>query len=115
MTEPHFFDARASDWTEHPQFPGLFIKVLESRATHPGASVTLTRLAPGKSIGTHVHALETETAYLLAGSARLRWNESETTLETGSGVTIPPGSFHSLHNLGDSEVELIAIHVPPVR
>ena len=115
MTSPHFFDARASDWTEHPQFPGLFIKVLESRATHPGASVTLTRLAAGKSIGTHVHPVETETAYLLAGSARLRWNESETALEAGSGVTIPPGIYHSLHNLGDSEVELIAIHVPPVR
>jgi quercetin dioxygenase-like cupin family protein len=115
MTSPHFFDARASDWSEHPHFPGLFIKVLESRATHPGASVTLTRLAAGKSIGTHVHTLETETAYLLAGSARLRWNESEATLEAGSGVTIPPGIYHSLHNLGDSAVELIAIHVPPVR
>ena len=115
MTSPHFFDARASDWTEHPQFPGLFINVLESRATHPGASVTLTRLAAGKSIGTHVHPVETETAYLLAGSARLRWNESETALEAGSGVTIPPGIYHSLHNLGDSELELLAIHVPPVR
>jgi quercetin dioxygenase-like cupin family protein len=115
MTSPHFFDPRASAWTEHPQFSGLFIKVLESRATHPGASVTLTRLAVGKSIGTHVHAVETETAYLLVGSARLCWNESETILEAGSGVTIPPGIHHSLHNVGDSEIELIAIHVPPVR
>jgi len=115
MSSPHFFDARTSEWTEHPQFPGLFIKVLESQATHPGASVTLSRLAAGKSIGRHVHPVETETAYLLAGSARLRWNERETALEAGGGVTIPPGIYHSLHNLGDSDVELIAIHVPPVR
>ena len=115
MNGPHFFGGDASKWTEHPQFPGLFIKVLESRATHPGASVTLTRLAAGKSIGRHVHAVETETAYLLTGSARLCWNESETTLAAGSGVTIPPGTYHSLHNLGETDIELIAIHVPPVR
>jgi quercetin dioxygenase-like cupin family protein len=115
MTNPHFFDSGPNDWSEHPQFPGLFIKVVESRATHPGASVTLTRLAAGQSIGTHVHTVETETAYLLAGRARLRWNDAEATLEAGSGVTIPPGIHHSLHNIGDGEIELIAIHVPPVR
>ena len=115
MNSPHFFDAEASEWTEHPQFPGLFIKVLESRATHPGASVTLTRLAAGKSIGRHVHAVETETAYLLKGSARLGYNDSEAALEAGGGVTIPPGIYHSLDNEGGTEVELIAIHVPPIR
>ena len=115
MTRPHFFDAHALDWTEHPQFPGLFIKVLETKATHPAASVTLTRLAVGRSIGTHVHAVETETAYVLAGQGRLVYGSDDRVLAAGAGVTIPPGIPHSLHNIGDVEIELIAVHTPPVR
>ncbi len=111
----HFFNANAIEWTEHPQFKGSFIKVLETRATHPGASVTLTRLTVGQSIGTHVHVIETETVYLMVGRARLVLDGTEAILEAGAGVTIPPGIAHSLHNLGDSEIELLAIHVPPVR
>ncbi len=111
----HFFDANTLEWAEHPQFAGLFIKVLESRATHSGASLTLTRLAIGQSIGTHTHAVETETVYLLKGCARLVHDQSEAILNAGGGVTIPPRIAHSLHNIGDSEIELIAIHVPAVR
>jgi quercetin dioxygenase-like cupin family protein len=111
----HFFDADQIEWTEHQQFKGLFIKVLESRATHPGASLTLTRLAAGQSIGTHTHTVETESVYLLKGSARLVLDGNEAALRASSGATIPVGVAHSLHNVGDGEIELLAIHVPPVR
>src|SRR5947209_2327154 len=111
----HLFDASAIEWTEHAQFKGLFIKILESRATHPGASITLTRLARGQSIGTHVHPVETETAYILAGRARLVVAGSETMMGASAGATITPGTPHSLHNAGEQMLELLAIHVPPVR
>ncbi len=111
----HVFDANAIAWTEHPQFRGLFIKVLESRATHPGASVTLTRLAVGQSIGAHMHPVESETVFVLQGRARLVVDQSETMVEASGGATIPPGAVHSLHNIGEDEIELLAIHVPPVR
>ena len=111
----HLFDASANDWTEHPQFKGLFIKILETRATHPGASITLTRLTSGESISTHVHTVETETAYILAGRARLVAAGVETMLNASAGATIAPGTPHSLHNTGQSTLELLAIHVPPVR
>ena len=112
---PHFFNANDIAWTEHPQFKGLFIKVLETRATNASASVTLTRLAVGQSIGAHTHAIETETVYLLQGRARLLHDSVEAIIEAGGGVSIPPGIAHSLHNSGDVPLELIAFHAPPVR
>ena len=111
----HLFDSSAIEWTEHPQFPGLFVKVLEARATNPGASVTLTRLAAGKSIGTHVHPVETETAYILAGRARLVAGEEAQVLTAGAGVSVFPMTPHSLHNESGEDVMLLAVHVPPVR
>jgi quercetin dioxygenase-like cupin family protein len=115
VAQIHLFDSAIIDWTEHPQFPGLFIKVLEARATNPGASVTLTRLAAGKSIGTHSHPVETETAYILSGEARLVAGDAEQVLTMGAGVSVFPTTPHSLHNDGDNDVILLAVHVPPVR
>jgi mannose-6-phosphate isomerase-like protein (cupin superfamily) len=59
--------------------------------------------------------VETETAYVLAGRGLLSHGEQETVLETGMGVTIPPGLPHSLRNIGDTPMELIAMHSPPTR
>jgi quercetin dioxygenase-like cupin family protein len=111
----HPFDSTTIDWTEHPQFPGLFIKVLETRATNPAASVTLTRLSAGNVIGTHTHPTETETAYILSGCARLVANSEECQLSAGMGVSVFPATPHSLHNDSAEDVILLAVHVPPVR
>src|SRR5262245_44015700 len=116
MLKANSFDTNALDWTEHPQFAGLLIKLLESRATHPHLSMMLVRLAAGGVIGTHVHATETETAYVLAGHGVLKLGDAdEVVMEPGRGVSVPPGLYHSLHNHGDTPLELLAIHAPPVR
>ena len=84
MPKVHSFDANALDWTAHPQFAGLLIKVLESRATHPHMSMMLVRLAAGGVISTHVHATETETAYVLAGRGVLKLGDNdEVVMEPG--------------------------------
>ncbi|MBI1879766.1 MAG: cupin domain-containing protein [Chloroflexi bacterium] len=115
MQEPHFFNANEMLWAEPPEFPGIKIKALETRATHPAASVILAQVAIGGAIPTHVHEQATETAYVLAGRGILTTDNKKTPLETGAGVTIPPGVAHSLHNTGDIPLELIAVHIPPTR
>jgi quercetin dioxygenase-like cupin family protein len=114
-SDVHLVDAGALAWSEHPQFPGLFIKILETRATHPHASVTLTRLVPGCIIGTHAHPLETETAYVLSGQASLVAGGRRHRLVAGVAASIPPAIPHSLQNTGSEDVTLLAIHTPPVR
>jgi len=116
MPKVHSFDANSIDWAAHPQFAELQIKVLESRATHPHLSMMLVRLAAGGVIDTHVHATETETAYVLAGRGVLKLGDNdEVVMEPGHGVSVPPGLYHSLHNQGEVPLELLAIHAPPIR
>jgi mannose-6-phosphate isomerase-like protein (cupin superfamily) len=115
MQAAHLFDANKMAWTAHPSFSEIRVKVLETRETHPAASVMLVQVDVGGVIKTHVHEKETETAYVLAGRGTLTLGNDETVLEAGTGVTIPPGLSHSLHNTGDTPMDLIAVHIPPVR
>ena len=109
------FDANALEWTRHELFPSIEIKVLEARATHPGASIMLVHVAVDGVIDTHQHAVETETAVVLAGRAQLTYRDEHALLTAGNGVTIPPGTPHSLRNVGEATLEMIAIHTPPAR
>jgi mannose-6-phosphate isomerase-like protein (cupin superfamily) len=111
----HTFDANRQDWGRHELFPAIQIKVLESRATHPGASIMLVQLAVGGVIETHQHELETESALVLAGQGLLTCGDDPIPFIAGSGASIPPRTPHSLRNTGAVPLELVAIHTPPVR
>jgi mannose-6-phosphate isomerase-like protein (cupin superfamily) len=115
MPDAHIFNAVTLPWSEDARFPGIGVKILESRTTHPTVSLVIVQLGAGVVIDTHVHPIETETAYVLAGRGLLTYGDQETVLETGMGVTIPPGLPHSLRTIGDTPMELIAIHSPPTR
>jgi mannose-6-phosphate isomerase-like protein (cupin superfamily) len=111
------FDSNNGEWTSDERFPGIAFKLLETRVTHPsaGLSVVRARVDVGGVIQTHTHPAEAETAFVLSGEALLKYGDAEHSLSPGMGVTIPPGIAHSLHNVGDTPVELLAIHTPPTR
>jgi mannose-6-phosphate isomerase-like protein (cupin superfamily) len=115
----HLFDISAMDWSEDARFPGIAFKVLESRTTHPAISVALARVDVGKTIPTHVHPIETETVYVLTGEGLLRVKigdeDTETRFKAGQGGSIPPGLYHSVENVGDVPLQILATHNPPVR
>ena len=115
MPESHFFDANTMEWSEHPQFPNIRFKALETHETHPSARFSLVQVTVGELIDTHVHEEETEIAYVLAGRGTLTLGDNQTLLGTGMGVTIPPGLPHSLRNTGDLPMELIATHIASMR
>ena len=115
MPSAHVFDANATDWVAHNRFPYLQTKVFETRATHPWASVMLVQVAPGQGIELHIHETETETAYFLAGEGLLVHGDAETIVKAGMGVSIQPGLPHSLRNVGDTPLEVLALHMPPIR
>jgi mannose-6-phosphate isomerase-like protein (cupin superfamily) len=111
------FDSNSLNWTSEERFHGIHFKLLETRATHPsgGISMAQAKVDVGGVIQTHTHPTETETAYVLVGEAVLKHEDQETRLSAGMGVTIPPGIAHSLHNVGDVPLEVLAIHTPPTR
>ncbi len=115
MPEPHYFDANGMDWTQHPLFPKIQIKLLETRATHPHASFMVVEVAVGGVIDPHVHTVETETAFILRGEAVLTVEGKDIALKPYTGASIPPGMTHSLRNVGQVPAELLALHTPPAR
>ncbi|MDP7643629.1 MAG: cupin domain-containing protein [Anaerolineales bacterium] len=114
MDKPYFFDANEMEWRPHPRFPTILTKSFETRASYPDASVTLVQVGVTGVIETHVHEVETETAYVISGRGRLLLGDNEQILQAGTGITIPPGLPHSLHNTEDEPMELFAVHIPPV-
>lgn len=68
-------------------------------------------LAPGCSIGYHEHNGESETFYILSGTARYNDNGAEVTLEPGDCAHTASGQGHSIANAGDVPLEFIALIV----
>lgn len=114
MTTLHRFDANAVVWSPHPRFPEIHIKVLQTRAANPHASLMLVELAPGGVIEPHFHPIETETVFVLQGEAVLLIDANETPLAAQAGAAIPPQTTHSLRNTGSDPLHLLAVHTPPV-
>ena len=99
MTEPHLFNADDMDWVREERFPGIAFKVFE----------------PGTWIQWHTHAVETETAFVLAGQGVIVTDEREYPVSARTGMTIPPGIRHCVRNTGDEPLDILAMHTPPTR
>ena len=115
MSEVRYRDTQAMEFQEDTRFPGIGIKLLETRATHPSASVIIARVAPGGTIPAHTHPAETETAYVLSGEGKLITDTAEYIFEPGVSVTIPSGMAHRVVNTGDTPLDIFAFHNPPTR
>ncbi|HIX65651.1 MAG TPA: cupin domain-containing protein [Candidatus Anaerotruncus excrementipullorum] len=68
-------------------------------------------LAPGCSIGSHYHNGESETFYILQGTARFDDNGQECILHAGDVAHTPSGHFHSIANAGQEPLVLVAMIV----
>ena len=77
--------------------------------------VLITTAHPGKTKGNHYHKRKTEWYCVISGKGLLRvWNDSEKEeMELSSVdlalVEIPTGYFHSITNIGEEELHLLAI------
>lgn len=63
----------------------------------------------------HHHDVETEVYYCLRGSGHIRINDKVFDLKPGHVVYIPPGSEHQTWSDPDSEMDFLAIFVPPIK
>jgi mannose-6-phosphate isomerase-like protein (cupin superfamily) len=68
-----------------------------------------TSLAPGASIGYHLHEEESETYYILSGEALYNDNGKEFQIFPGDVTHTPPGEGHGITNIGKEELHLIAL------
>lgn len=113
-TSTPIIDSVAVDWTEHPRFRGIGMKVLLTSADNPLAGVNVVRVPPDGVIGRHRHAQEIETVYVLAGQSVLTLADTDYPFAAGQVVAIPAGMEHALRNTGADTVELLCIFTPPL-
>lgn len=68
-----------------------------------------TILTPGSSIGNHTHKGDFENYYILTGKALVNDNGEEHILEPGDSILCKNGDSHSIENVGDTDLEYIAL------
>lgn len=68
-----------------------------------------TTIFPGSSIGYHVHQGESETYYILSGTARFNDNGAVRMLHAGDVAFTGAGEGHGIEAVGKEPVELIAL------
>lgn len=101
--------------TTHPEFlngKGVLKNVhflAKEDAAGAGRLFTRSILTPGSSIGYHTHKGDFEVYYILKGTALVNDNGQEHTLQAGDAIHTPNGSSHSIENIGDTDLEYIAM------
>lgn len=66
-------------------------------------------LTPGSSIGNHTHKGDFENYYILSGKALVNENGEEFVLEAGDSALCRNGQTHSIENIGETNLEYIAL------
>ena len=68
-----------------------------------------TTVYPGSAIGYHVHQNESETYYILSGTAKYNDNGSESIVTAGDVAFCGTGEGHGIEAVGNEPVEMIAL------
>ncbi len=99
---------------EDPQSAGVLKKVLLSKADLLEGLPQMVNwciLGKGKSFQAHYHQDMEEIFILLKGEARIRVGEEEADLAKEEAVVVPFPMVHEMKNVGEEEVEYIAIGI----
>jgi mannose-6-phosphate isomerase-like protein (cupin superfamily) len=74
------------------------------------ALITMPPLREGP--GTHVHADEDDSFYVLEGELTFTVDGEEVVAGPGTFVLVPPGVPHGFGNRGDSVARMVNVHAP---
>lgn len=99
-------------WTKHPAFDGVELKhIVSAKDTAGQFSYHLVRIAPGKSIGNHIHETQLETHEVIAGSGVCINDGVNIPYEPGVISVMPAGVPHEV-NAGADGLFLFAKFMP---
>ena len=99
-------------WSKHPSFEGVELKhMITSKQTGGQFSYHLVRIAPNKSIGSHVHKEQLETHEVIAGKGLCMNDGVEILYEPGVISIFPINQPHEV-NAGADGLYLFAKFIP---
>ena len=108
-------DSQTLAWTPHPnpKHVGVTMKTLVNAQTNNLATFHRVRIAVGGEIVPHVHETSAETFMLTQGRALGTMGATTQEFSAGTLGYAPAGILHGLKNIGDEQVELVAVFTPP--
>lgn len=99
-------------WSKHAEFEGVELKhIVTSKYTNGTFSYHLVRIAPNKSIKSHIHETQLETHEVIAGSGVCINDGVAIPYDTGTISIMPAGIPHEV-NAGDDGLYLFAKFIP---
>ena len=99
----------------HPIHDRFFLRDVVTSASNSALSVHRGRIEPGGEIFPHTHDGQTETFYILSGSAICTMGSKKSVVTAGQCCVAPSGVSHGLKNEGDEPVELMGLFTPPLK
>ena len=99
-------------WSKHPTFEGVELKhIITAKETGGTFSYHLVRIAPNKSIKTHIHETQLETHEVIAGSG-ICINDGAKLEYTPGVISIMPAKVPHQVDAGDQGLYLFAKFMP---
>jgi len=105
-----FLDPSSMSW--EPVRPALTNGVTGKTLQKGPFKIVLTRVDPGGSFSGHSDPYG-HFFFILSGRGRFRIEETCRDVGTGSAVTVLPGERHAYENIGEGEMILISMNLPP--
>jgi mannose-6-phosphate isomerase-like protein (cupin superfamily) len=100
---------------EDPRDPGVLKKVIftvnDIKISGIIQMINWAKMGVGKSFARHYHEKMAEIFIILSGKAEIEIDEVITFLEATDTIYIEQGAKHKMKNIGDENVEYIAIGV----
>lgn len=92
-----------------PEFKGGEGNFIARMYTDENNKIMFDKLEPGASIGLHTHETNSEIIYLISGSGRVIYDDTEEELLPGECHYCPMGHTHSLINAGTDMLVFFAV------
>lgn len=99
---------------EDPKDPGVLKKVLLKKDDIIEGRIRMinwAKLPRGKSFQAHFHEDMEEVFIILKGSAKITIDKKSEIIQEGDTVVIPVRGVHTMENVGDVDVEYIAMGI----
>ena len=105
-------------WQAHPTIAGIETKFFQNEAAFAPRDVLVATVTENGEIPWHVHATDSELAYVLQGSGTLSYAPDEShepsfeiALHAGAAIVVPPTVWHRVLNMGAEDLLIFAIHM----
>ena len=94
---------------------GSEIRSILDRTNSSAANQSLAEatLPPGGATDAHRHPHTEEIYYIVRGAGRMTLGTEQREVEPGDGILIPPGTLHTIQNIGAEPLVFLCCCAPP--